>query len=177
MKNILIALAFTVLASACSTKGTVPIEFKVKMCSNVLNKGATTQSTATTEAAICGDEVLVLRGQFNPTKSVNCDKGCAKTQYGDMALWNQFGQTIHFYCWVNVVSPGSSCFEKNFIDVRTQGVYNSTEGYHPKNDGIGETIVLDGATIYTRVCTLGGILGMQEDVCSEIQSFKMDDGQ
>lgn len=176
MKSYLFIAAFVFLASACSTEGSFPIQFEAKMCANTLNKGMTTSSTATTEQAICGNEVLVMRGQFNPTEPMHCDNGCKKDEYGDMALWNQFGQSIHFYCWVNAVSLGTSCFDRDYITVRTMGDYDTTAGYHPKGDGIGETVALEDATIYIKVCTLTGQFFQEEGPCSEIQSFKMVDG-
>lgn len=176
MKKVMIIAAFVLLASACSTEGSFPIEFKVKMCQNTLNKGMTAQATATTEKEICGEEVLVLRGQFNPTNSLHCDDGCKKDEYGDMALWNQFGQTVHFYCWVNAVTPSASCFNRDYIPVQTMGMYDSTKGYHPEGDGVGMTTVHEDDTIYVKVCTLTGTFNSAEDSCSEIQSFKMVDG-
>lgn len=176
MKNTLIAVAIAILATACSTEGSFPIEFKVKMCENTINQGATTDTTASTEEAVCGKEILVLRGQFNPTKPLHCDNNCAKDEYGDMALWNQFGQTIHFYCWVNAVSPAASCFDRDYINVDTMGNYDTVKGYHPKGDGISQTVVHEDDTIYTKVCILGGQFKTEEIACSEIQSFKMVDG-
>lgn len=176
MKNAFVIAALVLLASACSTEGSFPIEFKVPMCQNTLNKGMTASSTATTEKEICGEEVLVIRGQFNPTKSLHCDSGCAKDEYGDMALWNQFGQTVRFYCWVNAITPAASCFNRDYISVQTMGMYDSTEGYHPEGDGIGMTTVHEDDTIYVKVCTQIGQYLTDEGPCSEIQSFKMVDG-
>lgn len=169
----MIVMAICLLTAACSKEGSFPIEFKVKMCANTLNQGATTQATASTEADVCGEEVLVLKGQFNPTKSLHCDSGCAKDEYGDMALWNQFGQTIHFYCWVNAVNTAASCFNRDYISVQTMGVYDTTKGYHPEGDGIAMTTVHEDDTIYVKVCTLDGQFTNNEVSCSEIQTFKM----